>query len=114
MPETVTIYLTEPIAHAAETITAVTLRSPALADLAIGAAVDWHKTEGGVVWSETHNTIVRAYLERCVTAPPNAAQVLMSLRLTDAIRLRDAMLRLWASALSAALKIFILPHPSIG
>lgn len=113
MAATVTVDLIEPVAYAGETINAVMLRSPMLADLMIGTAVDWHRTEGGVIWSKTDNAVVAAYLERCVTTP-NADQWLSSLCLRDAIRLRDAMARLWASAHFAALKIFVHPRPGIG
>lgn len=114
MPETVTIDLLSPIEHAGETIRAVTLRPPALTDLSIGAAVEWHRTEGGLLFPIIRNAIVRTYLERCVIAPADAAPFLLRLRLTDAVRLRDAMMRLWMSVHSAALKIFILGHPSVG
>jgi hypothetical protein len=104
MPAAVTIELSYPVEHAGETIAAVTLRSPTLRDLRLGAAGEWHESLGGMVYFVNHNAVIRAYLERCVSA--RGPEFLKTLRLKDVMRVRDAMLRLWIGADSAATKIF--------
>lgn len=103
MPNTAIVELVEPLLGHGEPIRRLVLKEPTGRDyISLGEPMVVARNPDGTAYAVENTAVIEQYVERCITEPKDPLLVIPQLGLSDAMRLKEAVLGFFRDARQAA------------